>query len=142
MVQPVDNSGFLTVRSLACRILLQNDYKRSSNVICDHCSQIKRNCSVTSVSCNATSLRKRESYMSSDELLDKLRSEQACRKKAERNKYLMAKIESEIKDFDTDDHQDILTIFQRVDEDMHIFWEAQRKALSRKNLKGHRWHPK
>ena len=77
----VDNSVVLTVRSLACRILLQNDYKRSSNVICDHCSQIKRNCSVTSVSCNVTSLRKRESYMSSDELLDKLRSEQARRKK-------------------------------------------------------------
>ena len=57
----------------------------------------------------------------------------------------MAKIESEMKDFNTNDHQDILTMYQRVDEeklneDMHIFWEAQRKALSRKNSKGHRWH--
>ena len=55
----------------------------------------------------------------------------------------MGKIESEMKDSDTDDHQDILTMFQRVDEeklneDMHIFWEEQQKALSRKNSKGHR----
>ena len=59
----------------------------------------------------------------------------------------MEKIETELKDFDTDDHQDILKMFQRVDEeklneDMHIFWKAQRKVLSRKNSKGHRWHPK
>ena len=144
----VDNSVFQTVRSLSCRILLQNDYKRSSNVMCDHCSQIKRNCSVTSVCGHGTCLKKRESYMSSDELLDKLRNEQARRRKAERrNKYLMEKIESEMKEFDTEDHQDILTMFERVDreklnEDMQLFWEAQRKALSRKNSKGHRWHPK
>ena len=86
--------------------------------------------------------------MSSDELLDKLRNKQVRRRKAERrNKYLMEKIESEMKEFDTEDHQDILTMFARVDreklnEGMQLFWEAQRKKLSRKNLKGHRWHPK
>ena len=86
--------------------------------------------------------------MSSDELLDKLRNTQVRRRKAERrNKYLMEKIESEMKEFDTEDHQDILTMFERVDreklnEGMQLFWEAQRKTLSRKNLKGHRWHPK
>ena len=86
--------------------------------------------------------------MSSDELLDKLRNKQVRRRKAERrNKYLMEKIESEMKEFDTEDHQDILTMFERVDreklnEGMQLFWEAQRKTLSRKNLKGHRWHPK
>ena len=79
----VDNSVFQTVRSLSCRILLQNDYKRSTNAICNHCSQIKRNCSVTSVSGDGTCLKKRESYMSNHELLDKLRNEQARRRKAE-----------------------------------------------------------
>ena len=39
----VDSSVFQTVRSLSCCILLQNDYKRSSNVMCDHCSRIERN---------------------------------------------------------------------------------------------------
>ena len=52
-----------------------------------------------------------------------------------------------MKEFDTEDYQDILTMFETVDreksnEDMQLFWEAQRKALSQKNLKGHRWHPK
>ena len=59
----------------------------------------------------------------------------------------MEKIESKMKEFDTEDHQDILTMFERVDreklnEDMQLFWEAKRMTLSRKNSKGHRWHPK
>ena len=144
----VDDSLFLTVRSLACRILVQNGYKRSSNLLCDQCSQIKRNCSVTSDNFSSTADKKRETYMSGEELRDKLRKEQVRRRNAERrNKYLLEKIENEMKVFDSEDHQDILTMFQRVDgeelsEDMKVFWEAQQKALSQTNSKGNRWHPK
>ena len=86
--------------------------------------------------------------MSSEELHDKLRKEQVHRRNAERrNKYLLEKIENEMKVFDSEDHQDILTMFQRVDgeelsEDMKVLWEAQQKALSQTNSKGNRWHPK
>lgn len=139
----------LHLRALNCRVLLQNNYKRNNNFLCDACSAVKRNCSAGSTHQNVNfGGKKRESYMSNDELKKKLQEEQTRRRNTERRlKYLKDKVENEMKSFGEDDHKDFLHMFQQVDresldEDMKIFWEAQEQALAQKNPNGHRWHPK
>lgn len=143
----VSTKSVLFHRSTSCSVLHQANYKRSSQVLCDHCSLLKRNSSVPSESSGFVE-KKRESYMSEVELKEKLRRVQARRKSAERRtKYLQNKIEKEMKIFEDEDHEDFLVMFQRVEkdslsDDMKIFFESQEKALAQKNQKGNRWHPK
>jgi hypothetical protein len=92
--------------------------------------------------------KKKESYMSNDELKKKLHEKQTCRRNTERTlKYLKDKVENEMKTFVDDDHNDFLHMFRQVDResldvDMRIFWEAQEKAFGQKNPNAHRWHPR
>ena len=92
--------------------------------------------------------KKRVSYMSEEELREKLSQEQNRRKNAERRlDYLRKKVEEEMKTFQGEDHKDFLNTFHSVEKeslnaDMKVFWEAQEKALLQTSSKGYRWHPK
>ena len=66
-----DQNVELYLRSIYCRVLV-DDYKRSSNVLCDHCTMVKRNVSLSSHFPHKTAPKKRESYMSEEELKEKL----------------------------------------------------------------------
>ena len=143
-----DGSVSLHLRSIQCQVLL-HDYKRSSSQLCEFCSRIKRNSSMTSAEEGAKpAAKKRESYMSEEELREKLSQEHNRRKNAERRlDYLKKKVEAEMKTFEAEDHKDFLHIFkgvkeETISEDMKVFWEVQQKALSQKSPTGYRWHPK
>ena len=143
-----DENVELRLRSVDCRVLV-NDYKRSSSILCDHCTTVKRNASLVPQFGGHESVpKKRESYMSEEELKEKLHREQTRRRNAERKlNYLKDKIDNEMKTFDEEDHKDFVHMFQKIEkgslsEDMQVFWVAQEKALSQKSLKGNRWHPK
>ena len=138
----------LHLRSTQCHVLLP-EYNRSPNQLCEPCTKVKRNCSVTCVmEGSKPAAKKRESYMSEEELREKLRQEQNRRKNAERRlHYLRRKVEDEMKVFGKEDHEDFSHIFHSVEkaslsEDMRVFWEVQEKVLSQKSPMGYRWHPK
>lgn len=143
-----DCSVVLNLRSITCRVLIQNNYSRGSSQICDECSRIKRNCTISCHENAKSALQTRESYMSKEELQQKLQEEKVRRVNAERRvKYWRSKIENEMKTFVEEDHNEFVHMFQSVkkdslDDDMKIFWEAQEKALQLNNSKGYRWHPK
>lgn len=143
-----DDNVELRLRSVDCRVLV-NDYNRSSIILCDYCTAVKRNASlIPQIEGQENAAKKRESYMSEEELMEKLHREQTRRKNAERKlNYLRDKIENEMKAFEEEDHKDFVHMFQKIDkgslsEDMQVFWEAQEKALTQKSVKGNRWHPK
>lgn len=137
------------LRSVTCQVLIKNVCKRSSSLLCDSCSRLKRNSSVTCAEEGAKAAsKKRESYMSEEELREKLHQEQTRRRNAERRlKHLREKVEHEMKTFGEEDHKEFLHMFRGVElesvsDDMKIFWEVQEQALAQKNPKVHRWHPK
>ncbi|CAB4043602.1 Hypothetical predicted protein, partial [Paramuricea clavata] len=140
----IGTAPMLHLRSLNCKVLLQRNYNRTNSLL----SAVKRNSTLSTNEKSNFVAKKRESYMSQDELKKKLQEEQNRRRNAERRlNYMKDKMENEMKSFTDEDHIDFLHMFQKVDqdtlnEDMKIFWEAQRKALEQKNLNGHRWHPK
>ena len=143
-----DSTVALYLRSTQCHVLLQ-EYTCCSSELCELCSKVKRNCSATSVvEGEKPAAEKRVSYMSEEELREKLSQEQNRRKNAERRlDYLRKKVEEEIKTFQGEDHKDFLHIFHSVEkeslsEDMKVFFEAQEKALLQTSSKGYRWHPK
>ena len=143
-----DSTVALYLRSTQCHVLLQ-EYKRSSSQLCESCSKVKRNCSATSVvEGENPAAKKRVSYMSENELWEKLSREQNRRKNAERRlDYLRKKVEKEMKTFQGEDHKDFLHIFHSVgkeslSEDTKVFSEGQEKALLQTSSKGCRWHPK
>lgn len=102
-----DDTVSLYLRSVECRVLVSN-YKRSSNVLCDHCATVKRNVSLSyNLQGSKNAPKKRESYMSEAELKQKLHQEQTRRKNAERRlNYLKDKIANEMKTFEDEDHKD------------------------------------
>ena len=143
-----DSTVALYLRSTQCHVLLQ-EYARSSRELCESCSKVKRNCSATSVvEGEKPAAKKRVSYMSEEELREKLSQEQNRRKNAERRlDYLRKKVEEEMKTFQGEDHKDFLNTFHSVEKeslnaDMKVFWEAQEKSLLQTSSKGYRWHPK
>ena len=79
---------------------------------------VKRNVSLTSnpgLEGNKSAPKKRESYMSEEELKQKLHQEQTRRKNVERRlNYLKDKIANEMETFKEEDHKDFLHIFQSV----------------------------
>lgn len=92
--------------------------------------------------------RKRESLMTREELLEKLQEEKRLKRNAlRRENYLREKVNVEMVEFDDEDNNDFVSMFKSVNkesvpEDLHLFWEEQRKALLAKGRTGHRWHPK
>lgn len=92
--------------------------------------------------------KKRESFMSEDEETSykrKKRDEELLRE--ERNTLETDKINSEMKTFDLDDHEDFTRLFHMVEvdalnPDMRLLWEEQENALLAKSPKGYRFHPK
>ena len=137
------------LRSTTCQVLIKDGYKRSSSLLCDSCSRLKRNSSVTCAKEGTkAATKKRESFMSEEELREKLHQEQTRRRNAERRlKYSREKVEQEMKAFGDEDHKEFLHMFRGVElesvgDDMKIFWEVQGQVLTQKNPKGHRWHPK
>ena len=93
--------------------------------------------------------KKRESYMSDEDLKEKIRREPKRRRNAERRtKYQENRINSEeMKAFEDEDHRDFMYMFKRVEkgslnDDIKILFESQEKALAQKNQKGNRWQPK
>ena len=112
---------------------------RHSNQLCEPCTKVKTNCSITRVvEGSKPAAKKRESYMSEEELREKLYQEQNRTKNAERRQhYLRRKAEDETKVFGKEDREDFLHIFHSVEkaslsEDMRVFWEVQEKVLSQR----------
>jgi hypothetical protein len=84
--------------------------------------------------------------MSSKELYDKLQTKKMEVKNAEKMKKY-GKIQTEMKVFSEEAHDDFKTMFKginekNISEDMKIFWQAQTDALEKPDSRGNRWHPK
>ena len=148
-----DDTVVLQHRSTKCSVLLPNDFKRTTRRYCENCVKLKKSCNTNLVpevdmEKSQPSAKKRDSYMSENELREKLNHERTRRINAERREnYLRDKINQEMKNFDEEDHKDFSYMFQRINkgsvsEDMKIFWEEQEKALHAKSPRGYRWHPK
>lgn len=137
-------------RSVNCRVILPNDFRSSSRLYCENCAKLKKNCTSKNVIVEGAkpAPKKRESFMSEEELREKLQEEKARRRNAERReKYLREKINEDMKTFGLEDHNDFTHMFHMVEkgslnEDMKLLWEEQEKALHAKSSKGYRWHPK
>ena len=145
----LDGTVVRNLRSVTCRVLIPSNYSRSSSQLCDECSRIKKNCSITCHKKTKSAPQMRESYMSKEELIHKLHEEKTRRLNAERRvDYWKDKIDNEMTTFVEEDHNDFLHMFKMVqkdslDDDMKLFWEAQEKALLLQHKsKGYRWHPK
>ena len=148
-----DGTVVLQHRSVKCLVLLPNDFKRTTRRYCENCARLKRTSKTTlapdaDMERSTTAPKKRESFMSEDELREKLHHERTRRINAEkREKYLTEKINNEMKTFDEEDHKDFSYMFHNIEggsvsEDMKVFWEEQEKALLAKSPRGYRWHPK
>ena len=134
----VGGTAVLHLLSTQCHVLLP-EYNQSPNQLCEPCTKVKTNCSITCVvEGSKPAAKKRESYMSEEELREKLYQEQNRTKNAERRlHYLRRKAEDETKVFGKEDREDFLHIFRSVEkaslsEDMRVFWEVQEKVLSQR----------
>ena len=134
----VGGTVVLHLLSTQCHVLLP-EYNQSPNQLCEPCTKVKTNCSITCVvEGSKPAAKKRESYMSEEELREKLYQEQNRTKNAERRlHYLRRKAEDETKVFGKEDREDFLHIFRSVEkaslsEDMRVFWEVQEKVLSQR----------
>ena len=145
-----DTNEELHHRAIDCELVLS--LQTGNHKMCKSCAQIKHNSFYKNLSLKVAdevvSKFKRESYMTSDEQRQKLHKEKKRRLAAEKSvNKIRKKIDSEMLLFQEDDHQDFLTMFQLanekiVNEDMKIFFDAQKENLTKKNAKGYRWHPK
>lgn len=136
-------------RAISCALILN-----SHEIMCKSCSSIKVNSFYKTLKHDdnenlpvCSSLNKRESYMTPDEIKEKLVQEKKRRKIADRRQHQHKKVISEMQTMDKDDSADVQHIFDSVkleelDDDMVLFWEAQRQALLAKDSRGNRWHPK
>ena len=68
----VSSSPKLFLRSVSCSVICQPGYKRGASELCDHCSLLKRNSVIFSKECEFVK-KKRESYMSDEDLKEKIR---------------------------------------------------------------------
>lgn len=121
------------------------------SVICKCCANVKFNSFYKTLKprdVNVDHKRKRESFMTQEELLNKLHEEKKQRINAERReKCAKEKVLEQMKVFHSDDHSDFKTLFDKIEEsslnsEMKLFGEVQRDVLATPNPKGYRWHPK
>lgn len=80
--------------------------------------------------------------MTHDEIREKLLQEKKRRKKVDRRRLSCEELLSEMKTMDEEHSTDFRTIFDGIsvkdlDEDMVLFWEAQRQALQTKESREH-----
>ena len=136
----VSNSPKLFLRSVSCSVLRQPGYTRVASELCDHCFLLKQNSVIFSKEREFVK-KKQESYMSDEDLKEKIWREQKRRRNAERRaKYQENRINSEMKAFEDEDHHDFMYMIKRVkkgslNDDMKILFELQEKALAQKNSK-------
>lgn len=135
-------------RAIDCKNVLLIKPKK----MCNNCSKIKNNSFYSTLSpnnaINSSPKKKRESYMSNEELKSKLQQQKkTIRKLSRRETELRKKIEREMKllvDKDNDDMEILFKLVnkERLTDDMKLFYEVQAENLSKKDTRGHRWHPK
>ena len=140
-------------RASDCDSVLTTNSKHQ--VMCQKCSTIKHNSyyktlnpKLNTITSPTNKKFKRESWMQTEEKMEKLREEKERRKKAERREeYLRAKIARGMHEFDDEDNNDFAKMFNMLDEDklpedMKMFYKVQLENLGKKSSKGYRWHPK
>ncbi|XP_070552284.1 uncharacterized protein [Ptychodera flava] len=143
-------STSLVHRSVACQMILSTE---NPETVCKRCATVKKNCGrdMFSVTTSETSKYKRESYMTEQELTNKLVLERKQKIKAKkREQRLRAKLNDEMIIFSRENHEDLESIFKSTDgkttcgdnQDLVLLWDEQRKALACKGQNGRRWHPK
>lgn len=85
--------------------------------------------------------------MTVGELREKLNQEKKRRINCERREQRKQEIIDNMKTFTEEDSDDFRQMFANIDEeklkpDLKMFWDAQKKAMEMKDLRGNRWHPK
>ena len=90
--------------------------------------------------------QKRETYMTSEEIKDKLQLQKKRRISSERREQRLKETLETMYTFDND-CQDLEKMFSNIDvqklsPDLKLFWQAQKKVLETKDSRGNRWHPK
>lgn len=137
------NEAEVRVMSTECQILALADRCHS----CSYARKLyevrrKRKSSSTSVHPKTNNR-----YLNEAGLKDKLsQRKNSCVATKKRETRLQSKFETQTHVFDDEDHADFGAIFSAIDPDrvppgMQLLWEEQRKQLSVKSKKSHRWHP-
>jgi len=123
---------------------------------CRNCVTLKQNCrsyrkNESDHDGQELKKQKRISYMNPEEISSRLHIEQArvknAEKRAERAANAKEEIQKQMEDFTEEDHNDFKSMFGRIDEskvndDMKMFWEAQKQVLENPDSRANRWHPK
>ncbi|XP_070556443.1 uncharacterized protein [Ptychodera flava] len=146
-VWTVSNRNSVRLRSKDCELFCRR--KADGDLCCSKCQYLKRHLN-RKRSVNDSNDKRRKNFKSMDrgELIESLKKEQRRRLNAEaREKLLRQKLENEMLEFDDEDNNDFAEMFRLIDEkqlgdDMKILLEQQKSALSKKNAKAHRWHPR
>ena len=133
-------------RAVDCSVFLT-----SHQQMCGNCSKIKVNSFYKTLQSQSTEKKsapqKRETYMTSEEIKDKLQLEKKRRISSERRVQRLRETLETMYTFDNNDCQDFEKMFSNIDvqklsPDLKLFWQAQKKALETKDSRGNRWHPK
>ena len=133
-------------RAVNCSVLLT-----SHQQMCGNCFKIKCNSFYKTLQNQPTNKKsapqKRETYMTSEEIKEKLQSEKKRRISSERREQRLKETLEMMYTFDDDDSKDFEKMFCNIDEqklspDLKLFWQAQKKALETKDSRGYRWHPR
>lgn len=142
-------STSLRHRAVNCAFILSVHEK-----MCHNCSTIKHNSyyktlkeSSARKENHVSAPQKRETYMSDEELKEKLQQEKRRRINSERRERHKQDIIDNMHTFAEEDSNDFKTMFDKSDEnelnpDLLVFWEAQKKAITMKDGRRNRWHPK